>query len=249
MGEGTTHDHDGAAAVAEALARSHLARIPEPTLAGLLDHGRLRDVGGGIDLHREGDDLRHLELVVHGLVRVFVAAPDGRTLTVRYCRPGSLLGAISMFASGFSMPASVRSVTPTRILAMPVGEIAAAVDRDPVVARALLDELSERAMAFLREIPGSAFATVRQKVCRHLLDLASAAPATEGLVVRVSQQQLAEAVGSVREVVVRVLRDLREEGLVTTGHDGIEIDDPERLAAEAYPVPVGPSPEDWNPGS
>jgi hypothetical protein len=53
----------------------------------------------------------------------------------------------------------------------------------------------------------------------------------------------------VREYVVRVLRDLREEGLVTTGHDGIEIDDPERLAAEAYPVPVGPSPEDWNPGS
>lgn len=49
------------------------------------------------------------------------------------------------------------------------------------------------------------------------------------LVARISQQEVADAVGTVREVVVRVLRDLREEGAVRTGRDGITIRDPERL--------------------
>lgn len=57
------------------------------------------------------------------------------------------------------------------------------------------------------EIPGGVFATVRERVARHLLDLASErAPdralghqVGQGLTVTVSQQELAEAVGTVRE--------------------------------------------------
>jgi hypothetical protein len=47
-----------------------------------------------------------------------------------------------------------------------------AAERDLRVPRALLDELSERVLSFIAEIP-SAFATVRGRVARHLLDLAS----------------------------------------------------------------------------
>jgi CRP/FNR family transcriptional regulator len=90
-------------------------------------------------------------------------------------------------------------------------------------------------MSFITEIPGSAFGTVRQRVARHLLDLASTTQAGPALVVTISQQELADAVGSVREVVVRVLRELREEGYVETGHDGITLLDPQQLSAEAYP--------------
>jgi CRP/FNR family transcriptional regulator, cyclic AMP receptor protein len=49
------------------------------------------------------------------------------------------------------------------------------------------------------------------------------------LVVLVSQRDLAEAVGTVREVVVRVLRELRQEGVVRTERDRIIIVDPDRL--------------------
>lgn len=73
---------------------------------------------------------------------------------------------------------------------------------------ALLVELSERARSYIYEIPGSAFATVGQGVARHLLYLASDreehAPhqPSEELTGAVTQQELADAVGSVRAVVV-----------------------------------------------
>jgi CRP/FNR family transcriptional regulator, cyclic AMP receptor protein len=63
------------------------------------------------------------------------------------------------------------------------------------------------------------------------------------LTVPVSQRELAEAVGSVREVVVRVLRDLRKSGVISTHRDHIDVLDPVRLSREQGGtwVPVGPS--------
>jgi len=46
-------------------------------------------------------------------------------------------------------------------------------------------------------------------------------------------------VGTVREVIVRVLRELRQGGVVRTERDRIVIIDPARLIAE----------QAWNPGS
>ena len=118
-----------------------------------------------------------------------------------------------------------------------------AVARDVRVARAFLSELSERVVSFIDEIPGNTFATVRQRVARHLLDLAvQGGPRREagtGIVVHVTQTELANAVGTVREVVVRVLRELRRDGLVRTERDQIVILDPAGL------VPG----EGWNSGS
>jgi CRP/FNR family transcriptional regulator len=123
-----------------------------------------------------------------------------------------------------------------------------AAARDPVVAQALLEELSERVLSFIAEIP-SAFASVRQRVARHLLDLASERQQGSELTAAIGQQELADAVGTVREVVVRALRDLREEGLLQTGRDGIVLIDPDRLAAEAYGDPPGThGPAARNPG-
>src|SRR6266508_1372451 len=76
---------------------SHLGSLPPEVIAGLTaDASRLR-VPAGSMLHREGTISPHLEIVVTGLVRVYVTAPDGRTMTVRYCRPAALIGVVSLF--------------------------------------------------------------------------------------------------------------------------------------------------------
>ena len=71
-----------------------------------------------------------------------------------------------------------------------------------------------------------------------VVDLASEWPslatsgACEPMTVLVSQSDLADAVGSVREVVVRALSELRECGVVRTHRCHIEILDPVRLSRE-----------------
>jgi CRP/FNR family cyclic AMP-dependent transcriptional regulator len=58
------------------------------------------------------------------------------------------------------------------------------------------------------------------------------------LVARVTQQELADAVGSVREVVARALRDFRLAGLVATGPDTVLIVDPRRLHDRSWSTAV-----------
>ena len=161
-------------ALRSALEASHLSIIPPETINGLIGNASRYRVSAASVLRREGDREAHFELVVSGLLRVYVSSVDGRTLTVRYCRPGSIVGAVSLFVSSFSMPASIQAVTDASILALPPALVRQAAEHHVLVARALFNELSERVLSFTAEIPGNAFATVRQRVARHILDLAVA---------------------------------------------------------------------------
>lgn len=83
--------------------KSHLHELPPEVLDELVTGAVRTKIPAGSVTHREGEPAPHLELVISGVVRVFVTAPDGRTMTVRYCRSGALLGAVSLFAARFTM--------------------------------------------------------------------------------------------------------------------------------------------------
>jgi CRP/FNR family transcriptional regulator, cyclic AMP receptor protein len=217
-----------------AILASHLRELPAEVIDNLMAGAVRLKIPASSVIHREGEGAPLLELVISGIVRGFVTAPDGRTMTVRYCRPGALLGVMSLFTPGFAMRGSLQALVDAELLALSPGVARRAAEQDVRVTMAFLREQSERAFSFLYEVPGSAFATVRQRVARHLLDLAS--EGAPELVVPVSQQQLAEAVGTVREVIVRVLRELRAAGVIRTERNRIVILDPARLIAE----------QDWN---
>jgi CRP/FNR family transcriptional regulator len=111
---------------------------------------------------------------------------------------------MSLFAAEFAMPGMTQALLDAELLRMSPNTVARLAERDVRVARAFLRELSERVGSFIHEIPGSAFATVRQRVARHLLDLASERSHEGGpeLIVAVTQQELADAVGTERDRIV-----------------------------------------------
>jgi CRP/FNR family transcriptional regulator, cyclic AMP receptor protein len=219
-----------------AVGASHLRELPPEVLDELFAGAVRANIPAGSVTHREREDAPYLELVLAGVIRVFVTAPDGRTMTIRYCRPGELLGAMSLFSTEFSEPATKQALGDAELLKMSSAKVRDVAERDMRVARVFLTELSERARNFAYEISGNAFASVRQRVARQLLDLASTRP-FEGrrdgeLAVQVTQQDLAAAAGTVREVVVRALRQLREGGVVRTERDRIIIFNPALLTEE-----------------
>jgi CRP/FNR family transcriptional regulator len=224
--------------VRDAVRASHLRDLPPEVLDELFGGAVRTKIAAGSVAHRALEPDRYLELVITGVIRVFVTAPDGRTMTIRYCRAGELLGAMSLFSDEFTEPATKQALVDTQLLTLCPPTVRTLVHRDPRVASALLIELSERARNFVNEIPGTAFATVRQRVARELLDLASNHPQdsdlspSDELTVHITQQDLADAVGTVREVVVRTLRQLRDSGAVRTERDRIVLLDPAQLTEE-----------------
>jgi CRP/FNR family transcriptional regulator len=217
--------------VERAITTSALHGLPPECLDRLLEGAARLSFLPRATIHREGA-APHFDLVVEGLVRVQVSATDGRMMTLRYARGGSLIGAATLFAP-VVRPFSVQAVSDVDIVRFRPAAIRREAAREIDVARALLIETSERVMGFLAEFSGEAFATVRERIARHLMDLALDGPEPEvpgPLFAMVSQQELADAVGSVREVVVRALRELRTDGVIETGRGRIAIRDPIELA-------------------
>ena len=186
----------------------------------------------GTTIHSE-DDPERFALVVRGVLRVYMHASSGRQVTVRYARSGALLGIPALV--GGPPPVFAQALMPTAAFLFDVDHVRRIARDDPALAWAFAAEAVHRLYDVLEELAGNTFASVRQRVARHLLDLA--APHASGdtpLTAPVSQQDLANGVGSVREVVARVLAELKADQLIRTGPGRIDILDPSRLSAEVW---------------
>jgi CRP/FNR family transcriptional regulator len=215
----------------ETLARSFLGALPPELTARLRAEGERADYPAGTTVYQPGSDPQ-AALVVRGLLRVYLASAEGRQVTVRYARPGDVLG-IAVLVGG-PVSVGVQAVQPAGLFRIPARVLTAAAGQDARVAWAMAQELNRRLYEVLEQTAVNAFGSVRQRVAGHLLDLASAQQhPRDRLIARVSQQDLADAAGSVREVVARVLRDFRVAGIVATSADSVVILDPARLHAES----------------
>ncbi|MGZ6840411.1 MAG: Crp/Fnr family transcriptional regulator [Frankiaceae bacterium] len=193
-------------------------------------HGITVPAGGFV--FRDGDGPTVL-IVVRGLLRTYLATAGGRELTIRYSRAGAIVGVGSLTAQPAGM--NVAALIETRFVGLRAATLLQLARTDARVAFALFQEANDRLAAYMEQVGGASFSTLRQRVARHLLDIAAAETSgASPLVARLSQQALAQHVGSVREVVVRILRELREEVLVRTARDEIVIVDPARLAAQTW---------------
>ena len=232
-------------AVRAAVERSFLAHLPAPALERLLSGSSLESVDAGTTTYRAGGEPR-LTIIVSGLFRTYLVGPDGRQVTVRYAREGDALGILTAF--GGPAPLHAQAVTDSQRLRLDRDALRDLANEDAAVALAVIRELTATVHSLWQEIAATAFASVPQRVARHLLEIAARAQEGSGprsladdgaLVAHVSQQELADLAGSVREVVARALRELRDAEIVRVDRSGITVLDATALASRAWPRDLG----------
>lgn len=204
-----------------------LSRLPADVLTRLLNGLTVVRVSAGGVFYRPGEPIG-VHLVADGLIRIYMASEEGRQVTVRYARRGDVMG-VPVAVTG-SAPVSAQAVTDATVVATRPGVLSSLAQRDPRVGLWMADELAARVDGLLHELAMYAFWPVRRRLARHLLDLAADAQQGGELVVGASHQELADHVGSVREVVGRIVAGMRDEGLLATDSAGIHLLDPHSLA-------------------
>jgi CRP/FNR family transcriptional regulator len=216
--------------LAAAAAQSMLARLPAELTAQVLDGGYRIDLPAGAQPSARTNEAA-VALVLEGLIRVFLVSDTARQVTVRYARSGETLGLVHLF--GRNTGVHSQAVTPTSIWMMAPARLRALCEQHAQLATAVAQECATRASDAIEELALLTFGSVRQRVARHLLDLAAEQQQAGELVAAVTQQELADAAGTVREVVARVLKQLHQTGMTAGSDDGVIILDAARLDAEA----------------
>jgi CRP/FNR family transcriptional regulator len=211
-----------------AIRESFLAKLPADAVAPLIRGAvRVEVPAGGRIPRREGKPW--VRLVASGLLRIVRTVADGRTITQRYIRRGDVAGIAMAFTDRVGRPTGrFDAIIDSVVYDLSCESWRRAAENDARVAVALLGDLGRVAEDQMEHMANRALASMRQRVVGQLLD------AAEGpdVIAPVTQQQLADGIGSAREVVARVLHDLRAEKLVATRVGSVVLLDPERLRLE-----------------
>jgi len=197
------------------------AGLAPPALHELAARGIERRYAARQTLFRAGQPSPGMFLVVEGRVRVVRDGADRRQV-VHTEGPGATLGEVPLFDGG-ALPATAVALLPTRCLVFTLGAIEAAIGRDPRLALMLLGQLSRRVRQLVLRLDRLSFQSVRARLADYLL---SRTPASTRPVVLFegTQTDLAEELGTVREVLVRELRYLRSLGVIrATGRGGYRV--------------------------
>src|SRR5258706_6073521 len=124
-----------ARALEASLARSFLARLPRTALYELVKDATTEEVPAGALTYRPGAADPRASLVVSGLFRVYYASSDGRQVTIRYARPGDVLGIVA--AAGGPAPVRRQGPTGSTRPVMDMDTLPLLSHSDPEVARGI----------------------------------------------------------------------------------------------------------------
>ena len=227
---------------------SFLADLPPAPTEELLATAHEQEFSAGHNVYRELVEPRFVfvGLLTSGMLRIYTTSPGDRRITIRYVRPGGVVGLTSMLRNGGA--AGAEAVTTGSVLRFDPITFRRLAKTNASVGWALANELAEQ-VAIVSEIrQANVFGSVRARVAWHLLELATERGGR--LVVKATQQQLADSIGSVREVVARVMVQLRKDGVIERDGNMIVVQDRERLAEIAHGAaephtPFGASQASW----
>ncbi|MFG2313624.1 Crp/Fnr family transcriptional regulator [Streptomyces tendae] len=225
-----------------------LARLEKEDRTALLSLGRELTFAARVILLHQREPSSHVLFLVQGWTKVTASAANGYEALLALRGPGDVIGE-SAALTGRPRSATVTALEPVRAVALEHERFKDFLNRSPAVSFALLGLTADRTRAADRRRLEFASMNVRQRFAVLLLDLARThgRRTNEGvaLAVPLSKQELAGSVGASREMVQRLLRELREKQAVATGRRTLLILRPDvlrRIAATDGPAPAIPSP-------
>lgn len=206
-----------------------LAAAPPVTLERIAREGIHRKAPAGTVMFSEGSPCGGFPLVLVGTIRVLQRYPNGRELHLYRVKPGEscllsgscLLGRISYDAAGIAE-------TDVELLVLPPATFDALIAGDETFRRHVFALFSERLSALMQIVEAIAV----QKLDRRLAALLVNRHADRGEI-SATHQALADELGSVREIVTRLLRSFEDRGWVDLGRKRIRIVDRAALAGLA----------------
>jgi CRP-like cAMP-binding protein len=182
-------------------------------------------------VYRADTDASGLMVVLEGRVRVVRRMGD-RSQVVHVEGVGGTLGEVPMFAGG-AYSASAIAIEPTVCALISRETLVAAVKTSPDAAFVLLERLARRIRELTDRLDRLALRPVSARLAEFLIKRADARRRSK-IAIGMTQEQLAEELGTVREVIIRELQALRAAGLVRSlGPGRLEIVDATALRARA----------------
>lgn len=197
--------------------------------AELFEHGNLAELPADQFICLEGSKCSGIPLVLEGRARVYKLSESGREITLYRVEPGeSCILTASCIMSDVEFPAFAATETEVEAIVIPPAILHRWVSQYEVWSVFLWGLLASRFSEVISLVEEVAFQRVDKRTAEYLLQSAGA----DGKIKK-THQDIAADIGTSREVISRILKELEHKGLITLSRGEIHAENLDELRRAA----------------
>ncbi|MGH9768655.1 MAG: Crp/Fnr family transcriptional regulator [Blastocatellia bacterium] len=170
----------------------------------------------GMAVYALEDPAANIYVVLKGRVKIMRSSPEGaqKIISIRY--RGDIFGELALAGNEAETRRSDEAVAldTTRVAVIGIADFWSAAHRDPSLMRSAIQHAAARLAEAHRQIESLVFDNNHHRLARALLDLSDEAARAGESSVRLTHEELAELIGSTREVVTGMMIEFRQRGLI-----------------------------------
>lgn len=163
-----------------------------------------------------------LYVVLSGKLKVFMSNDEGREVLLDFLQEGDTFGELSLFDEE-PRSATVMTVEDCKIGLFPRSHFFDCLQRNPNIAIELLKTVIKRMRNTTEQVSSLALLGIYGRITKVLTNMAKLQPDGRLITDPLTHQDLSSMVGSSREMVTRILNDLKRGGYITIENHRIEL--------------------------
>jgi CRP/FNR family cyclic AMP-dependent transcriptional regulator len=212
----------------------HFAELPEHVQADILQVAVCRSYPAGQVIFLQGEPADRLYILESGWVKSVRMSPDGREQALLFLHPGEVFGDVAVF-TGVPYPGTVLALEPVKLWSISKIEIIRLIKQHNELSVAIIRRLSERILYYVSLVEDLSLRSVEARLARTLLQHAEEQDGKMIVPRRpwTTFDEMSTRLGTVRDVLGRVLRSLEQDGILHVERQGIIILKPEELEVRA----------------
>ncbi len=195
--------------------------LSESDLRAIEQHAVARTYRRNTVVIDKGDETTSLYLILSGKVKVYLADEQGKEIVLNTQGPGEHFGELVTLGTP-ERTASVMTIEDSKFLVISQHAFRECLTRHPDMAFSIISTLVKRVKALTDNVGNLALLDVYGRVATTLADHATEQNG-ELVTEKLSQQDIANMVGASREMVSRILKELRTGGYIAVDGGQIQI--------------------------
>lgn len=206
---------------------TNLAQVPlfselgEEELTAIADMATTRSLPANSVVVNEGDQTNSLYIINTGKVKIYLSDENGKEVMLGIAGPGEYFG--EMVLDGGPRSASVMTLEPSKFAIIQKDDLEKYLRNHPEVALNIITHLISRIRALTDNVKSLALLDVYGRFRKLLLDLAVEEAGKMVIKEKLTQKDMANRVGSSREMISRILRELTVGGYIEINQKRISI--------------------------
>lgn len=190
----------------------------------LASHANIRSFRKNTVVLTAGDQSNSLYIVLEGRVKIYLDDERGREHILRTANRGSCFGELAMLSDG-PRAANVATLEDSRLALVSRADFMACLHNNPEISLKIIEDLVKRVREMTEDVSTLALLDVYGRLAR-VLERSASEQNGRHFTAPMTHQEIANRIGASREMVTRILRDLREGGYISTRNKQVILEKP-----------------------